>query len=71
MPCVYGVLCIVYCVLCVDHLQEQADELEVLQSIYPEEFGPFSDGGDDVSPAITHRIQLMPDEAGGENYGSF
>lgn len=50
-------------------LEEQRDELEVLQSIFPEEFEEYN--GSDGSTPLTHKIHLLPEQSGGENYGLF
>lgn len=46
-----------------DHLQEQSDELEALQSIYPEEFSSIASDG-----SFTHKIVVVPNQSGGENH---
>lgn len=45
--------------------QEQSDEIEVLQSIFPEEF-------ELVSPSPwTFKIHLVPNPGGKDNHGNF
>lgn len=49
-----------------DHLQEQADELEALQAIFPEEYQSVGDEGD-----FPHKLSIVPNQSGDDNHGVF
>lgn len=50
-----------------EYLEEQADELEVLASIYPDELGCLAHS--EQIEGITHFIHVLPDQSGGDNFG--
>jgi hypothetical protein len=49
-----------------DHLQEQADELEALQAIFPDEYQSI---GEDKE--FSHKLSIVPNQSGDDNHGTF
>jgi hypothetical protein len=47
-----------------DHLQEQADELEALQAIFPDEYQSMGAG-----VAFSHKLSIVPNQSGDDNHG--